>query len=434
MILFRTGSYKRWTRLAMSGVCAVSMTAWATAVWASNATQEEANKSATTGSTANPETTAAPPAVEKSLSELLADWGILEQRMIQKETEFNQTEDVLGKEDIKFGYTDMLREANLLIDKIRDVAKQELAKENGDPAALKTLMGILVNDAKQDRVERVIEDGEFLISRQIDTKYFAKAASLERLPIVAKEVFEELAVRQREATANDLPRVKFTTSQGEIVLELFENEAPNTVANFVSLVEAGFYNNLSFHRVLEGFMAQSGCPQGNGMGGPGYSIACECYSPEARRHFPGSISMAKSPARDSGGSQFFLCFTRSESIRGLDGKHTVFGRIVSGMDTLKKILPTHSAVGGQEVPIAGKTMDKILSAEVVRKREHEYKPVKVGESPANNAPPAQPTAGKTESSATSGGDTPPVEKTEEKKAEENKTEENKTGESGGGGN
>ncbi len=418
MILLQSWSRVRWICMAVAGTCVFSMSAWAAA-----AIQEEANKTGTAETAANPETPATPPAAEKSLSELLADWGILEQRMIQKEEEFNKTEDVLGKDDIKFTYTDMLREANALIDKIREVAKQELSKENGDPAALKTLMGILVNDAQQEKVEQVLTDAEFLISKQIDARYFSKAASLERLSITAKEVFEELAIRQREGVANDLPRVKLTTSQGEIVLELFENEAPNTVANFISLIEAGFYNNLSFHRVLEGFMAQSGCPQGTGMGGPGYTIACECYSPEARRHFPGSISMAKSTQRDSGGSQFFLCFNRSEDVRRLDGKHTVFGRIVSGMDILKKILPTHTLVGGQEVPVAEKTLDKILSAEVIRKREHEYKPVKVGESPAATTPPAQPTEGKIESSAAEGGVTPPTGTTEEKKS----------GETGGGG-
>ena len=96
----------------------------------------------------------------------------------------------------------------------------------------------------------------------------------------------EQEIREREGAANDLPQVRLTTSQGDIVIELFENEAPETVGNFVSLVEKGFYNGLRFHRVLAGFMAQTGCPNGDGRGGPGYNIYCKCYKPEHRQPFP----------------------------------------------------------------------------------------------------------------------------------------------------
>ena len=97
---------------------------------------------------------------------------------------------------------------------------------------------------------------------------------------------KEKAIREAEAKADDLPRVLLKTTKGDIELELFENEAPNTVANFISLVEKGFYNDLAFHRVLPGFMAQGGDPKGNGTGGPGYSIPCECYKPDHRAAFP----------------------------------------------------------------------------------------------------------------------------------------------------
>ena len=116
----------------------------------------------------------------------------------------------------------------------------------------------------------------------------------------------ESELREKEATANDLPRVKLTTTKGDVVIELFENEAPDTVGNFVNLVENGYYDGLSFHRVLSGFMAQGGCPVGDGSGGPGYKIYCECRKPEHRKHFAGSLSMAKTAARDTGGSQFFI--------------------------------------------------------------------------------------------------------------------------------
>ena len=111
------------------------------------------------------------------------------------------------------------------------------------------------------------------------------------------------------------------TNKGDIEVELFENEAPNTVANFITLVEKGFYNGLSFHRVLPNFMAQGGDPKGDGTGGPGYTIADECSGPNHRLHFRGSLSMAKEARPDTGGSQFFITFVPTSH---LDGIHTVF--------------------------------------------------------------------------------------------------------------
>ena len=93
---------------------------------------------------------------------------------------------------------------------------------------------------------------------------------------------QEQELRQKEAAADDLPRVKLTTTKGDIVLELFENEAPETVGNFISLVKKGFYDGLTFHRVIAGFMAQGGCPDGDGTGGPGYAIYDECEKPAVR--------------------------------------------------------------------------------------------------------------------------------------------------------
>jgi cyclophilin family peptidyl-prolyl cis-trans isomerase len=181
---------------------------------------------------------------------------------------------------------------------------------------------------------------------------------------------KEKAVRQAEAEADNLPRVLLKTNKGDIEIELFENQAPNTVANFISLVKKGFYNGLTFHRVLAGFMAQGGDPTGSGSGGPGYSIACECYNrPDYRRHFRGTLSMAHA-GRDTGGSQFFLTFVPTPH---LDGKHTAFGRVVSGMDVLAKI--QRRDPGDTDAP----RPDKIIEATVIRKRPHEYVPKKMPE-------------------------------------------------------
>lgn len=114
------------------------------------------------------------------------------------------------------------------------------------------------------------------------------------------------------------------TSKGKMKIKLFPNEAPNTVANFASLAQSGFYNNLNFHRVIAGFVAQGGCPEGSGRGGPGYRIKCELEN-NPHKHLKGTLSMAHA-GRDTGGSQFFICFAPQPH---LDGEHTVFGQIDS---------------------------------------------------------------------------------------------------------
>jgi cyclophilin family peptidyl-prolyl cis-trans isomerase len=179
----------------------------------------------------------------------------------------------------------------------------------------------------------------------------------------------EQKLREAEANADDLPRILFETDEGNITIELFENEAPMAAANFISLVEDGFYDELGFHRVLPGFMAQGGCPRGDGRGDPGYSIPCEVNKPTARKHFRGSLSMAHA-GPNTGGSQFFLTFVPTAF---LDGKHTVFGRVIDGIDVLPKIKRRDPE--NPKESLGAPT--KILSARVLRKRDHEYKPTKV---------------------------------------------------------
>ena len=181
------------------------------------------------------------------------------------------------------------------------------------------------------------------------------------------KVEAEMAARKADAEADDRPRVTITTSKGDIVVELFENEAPNTVANFISLVEKGFYDGTPFHRVIGGFMAQGGDPTGTGSGGPGHVIDCECELPGARKHFLGTLSMAHA-GKNTGGSQFFLTFRPTEH---LDGKHTVFGRVIQGFDVLPKLTRTQRQ-DGQSIP--GLEPDTIVKAKVLRKRDHAYEP------------------------------------------------------------
>jgi cyclophilin family peptidyl-prolyl cis-trans isomerase len=182
------------------------------------------------------------------------------------------------------------------------------------------------------------------------------------IPEYRKLWAQEQATRAVEAKADDLPRVRLSTTKGDIVIELFENEAPQAVANFLTLTKSGFYDDVSFHRVLPVFMAQGGDPEGTGSGGPGYSIRCECYEPNARHHFRGSLSMAHA-GRDTGGSQFFLTFVPTTH---LDGKHTVFGRVIEGIEVLGELQKRDPQASNPPQP------DRIIKAEVVRDRGHEY--------------------------------------------------------------
>lgn len=122
------------------------------------------------------------------------------------------------------------------------------------------------------------------------------------------------------------------TEKGNIVLELFEKDAPKTVENFEKLINKGFYDGLTFHRVLPNFVIQGGCPKGDGTGGPGYSIKCETKG-NPRKHGKGALSMAHA-GKDTGGSQFFITHSPQPH---LDGVHTVFGQVIEGMDVVNKI-------------------------------------------------------------------------------------------------
>ncbi|MEO0530956.1 MAG: peptidylprolyl isomerase [Planctomycetota bacterium] len=172
----------------------------------------------------------------------------------------------------------------------------------------------------------------------------------------------EKPIREAEAAADNNPRVKMQLDKGDIVIELFEDQAPIATANFISLVKKGFYDGVVFHRVLPRFMAQGGDPTGTGTGGPGYSIACECDKPDHRQHFRGTLSMAHA-GKDTGGSQFFLCFVPTDF---LDGRHTAFGRVVEGIEVIGDIQKIDPQERGGPQP------DKIIKAEVLRDRGHDY--------------------------------------------------------------
>lgn len=134
-----------------------------------------------------------------------------------------------------------------------------------------------------------------------------------------------------EAERAKSPRAIIEMEAGKIVAELYEKDAPGTVANFVKLAKQGFYDGLSFHRVEPGFVVQGGDPKGNGTGGPGYTIKDEF---NMRKHLTGTVAMARTAAPNSAGSQFYITLAPQPA---LDGKYTVFGQVVEGMDVVMKI-------------------------------------------------------------------------------------------------
>ena len=141
------------------------------------------------------------------------------------------------------------------------------------------------------------------------------------------------------------PVVTIEMENGDIIkAELYPEIAPNTVNNFISLVKKGFYNGLNFHRVINGFMIQGGCPQGTGTGGPGYSIKGEFSQNGVQNdlaHTPGVLSMARAMHPDSAGSQFFIMHKTSPH---LDGAYAAFGKVIEGLDVVDKIAPISAIV------------------------------------------------------------------------------------------
>jgi cyclophilin family peptidyl-prolyl cis-trans isomerase len=148
------------------------------------------------------------------------------------------------------------------------------------------------------------------------------------------------------------PTVTLKTTMGEIKIELYMDRAPKTAGNFLKLVQQGFYNGLTFHRVIPGFMIQGGCPKGDGTGGPGYTITDE-FHPLLAHSEAGILSMANA-GPNTGGSQFFITLAATH---WLDGKHAIFGRVTGGLDVVEKIGDVPRGSGDRP-----KTPVKILSA------------------------------------------------------------------------
>ncbi len=280
--------------------------------------------------------------VNKECNDLVANLGALK-------VEYNTTTDATRKAEIYKQFQDGFEKATAMERKVVAAAKVAyIEAPNADPNIVDLLVADLYDSVKIDDYEAAFQLGKTLMDNKCANKLVPALAGVAAYCVNEYDLAEpwlnaaqtsgamaklckdlpkrhyanylqmiddtktgwakEKKIREAEAKADDLPRVHMKTSAGDIEIELFENEAPNTVLNFITLVDKGFYNGLKFHRVLPGFMAQGGDPKGDGSGGPGYTIPCECGRPDHRLHFRGSLSMAHTDQPDTGGSQFFLTF------------------------------------------------------------------------------------------------------------------------------
>ena len=338
----------------------------------------------------------------RPFAEVSAEWESTDKSLSELVNKY-RTATSTEKVELVKQYKALAEKSRALLPELRSAALVAYeAAPNVDEKVTKKLVGLLANDVRSDRYSEALKIGNLLLKHKCEEAVVdslvgsaaycsddfeaaeehlkkAKAAKalsqqanayLDDLDQAKKSWAREQELRQAEAAEDNLPRVKLQTNRGDMVIELLENEAPQAVANFISLVDKKYYDGLTFHRVLPGFMAQAGCPEGTGVGDPGYNIYCECQQENHRHHFRGTLSMAHTGKKDTGGSQFFLTFRRTAH---LDGKHTVFGRVIEGMDVLAKLQRRDPDSRGQADP------DKIVTAEVLRKRDQEYVPTKVGE-------------------------------------------------------
>jgi len=330
-------------------------------------------------------------------ADLIGQWLAIDEQL-DVITQQARAATLRDQEVLRPRYLQLVNQAHELLPSLRMATLREYRdRPNQNPEVTMLMLGILAHRVRSDQIDEAMQVASMMLEAECDhlalpnlagrAAYCAhdfdsaellltRAKELNAIEKVSEDYLRdvdvvrsrwnvELQVRQREERDDNLPRVLLETTKGNITLELFENEAPQTVGNFVHLVDSGFYNGLTFHRVVANFMGQSGCPKGDGYGGPGYSIMDEVGRVGHRNHFSGSLSMAKTKDPNSAGSQFFITF---RPVPELDGKHTVFGRVIDGMPVLAEL--QRREANSRIEP------DRILRAEVLRKQDHPYVPTK----------------------------------------------------------
>ncbi|MGE0538350.1 MAG: peptidylprolyl isomerase [Pirellulales bacterium] len=354
-----------------------------------------------TASTASPGATTPLPSAEaiatrKEFDRAIRPWKRLAGRMQELRVRFLASNDE-NRKQVRQEYGKVLAESEEVLREFVPVLKRAYEANPADAEFRELMATIAILNFDGDKFEAALDLAECLIANdfpkpeiynlaglaahELDRldeaeKYFRLALEkdvlnsysrelLEDLPQHREVVASEMARRAASDAKGDLPRVRLHTTRGDIVLELFEDDVPNTVASFLGLVADGFFDGLTFHRVVSAFGAMAGSPTNDGQGGPGYETLLEGESTDARPHLRGTISMVPLSKRTNG-SQFFITLRPSRA-RGLDGKQTVFGRVVEGMDVAAH-LRRYDALE----PNSLFDPDRILEATIIRRRGHRY--------------------------------------------------------------
>lgn len=234
--------------------------------------------------------------------------------------------------------------------------------------------GMLTNRFDSEVVEVIQKNAEFF---QDEEKITQTEQLIIKTMYYLESIFEEESkLRKKDAEKDNLPRVEFKTNKGSFVIELFEDEAPETVGNFISLVESKHFDDLIFHTVLAQTAAETGLyDEKFAARNVGYKIYDENKKPNSRKVFAGSVAMYRDKP-NSASSRFFVALA---PLPNLNDQHTVFGRVISGMDSIYSLNKTYKFQEEQQIKIEDVVPDKVLSASILRKRDHEYAPRKVKE-------------------------------------------------------
>jgi peptidyl-prolyl cis-trans isomerase B (cyclophilin B) len=261
-------------------------------------------------------------------ADMLIDWGFVD---LAESTldEVSEHESIAADASLRINYK---------------LARAKLYERKGDPeSAAEAYQNVLTQERTHLQPQQLSQ-----IQQQM------------QFQLQAQEQWEDELKYQEEDAEKQNPRWIIETSKGRIVVELFEDDAPNTVAALVKLANEEFYDGLNFHRVEPNFVAQGGCPKGDGTGSPGYRLKSEI---SRRNHFRGTVAMARSQDPNSQGSQFYICVSNNPSVVNLSGEYVVVGRVLEGMDVADSL-----RVG-----------DKIESIRAENLRDHEYEPETIPE-------------------------------------------------------
>lgn len=306
--------------------------------------------------------------------DLMTDWKEHEAKLKALEAEFIAAR-VLRRDEIRSEYTAILDKVNELIPQLRRTAIAAYEeKPNEDESLVRLLIGMLTNDLQKKRYDAFFKLGDVLIKGKCDIKHLRALNDSKRLvqPINTtqfgqfrySDYINELIARHSDYLKGDLPRVVIKTSYGDIEIELFEDVTPNHVANYISLTEKDYYNGSKFHRVESSVQGQGLNLAQGGIPADGkkidYTLEAEWDKPGRRKHFKGHVGAARIGGQNnSASSEFYILTGDAPSLDMPLNSYTVFGRVVAGLEFARQL----------------KEGDEMLSVEVIRKRDHEYKPV-----------------------------------------------------------